>query len=420
MAKKKAQHALHIKSHTHGSSNEISFSVLDAAREARDAAERDRRDGPAAGKVPLFTLGNGRKPHATPTKGQSIVIPEGVPRQRSSAAALASSAAAEVDRRAFRVIPVVVVVCVLLALALTVGQTLLSMRTQQDGLRGSLNENISIITNCDKTLIPFDTLVMEQYDESRLSPSAIGSKSPSFDDLAEGYRQVVADIAPARAQLEESMAAIESLQPTLTDNDAKEAASQAITAARARLSMLDGGVAIIEQSLMATEAFVDARDGWRAVIDADAAAREATALLETMSEESVRASMEKTGEALARLNEAQELFSAAQGDYPGLDLALFDSYVAKRIEAQQAALSADQAYLDRDKEALAQENERYNDLEAEAAQMAQDLGDDDPEQIVAARFYASIEEYVSSYEAERLKAGNADTFLRDYLGKSAE
>lgn len=420
MAKKKPQHALHIKSHTHGSSNEISFSVLDAAREARDAAERDRRDGSTAGKVPLFTLGSSRKPHATPTKGQSIVIPEGVPRQRSAAPSLAASAAAEVDRRAFRIIPVVVVICVLLALALTVGQTLLSVRTQQDGLRGSLNENISAITNCDETLIPFDTLVMEQYDKNRLSSSATGRKSPSFDDLSEGYRQVVADIAPARAQLEESMEAIEALQPTLTDNDAKEAASQALTAARARLSMLDDGVAIIEQSLMATEAFVDARSGWREIIDADAAAREATALLDPMSEENVRASMEKTNEALAHLNEAQELFSDAQGDYPGLDLAAFDSYVSKRIEAQQAALSADQAYLDRDKEALAQENERYNGLEAEAAQLAQELGDGDPDQLVADRFYGSIADYVSAYEAERLKAGNADTFLRDYLGKSVE
>ncbi|WP_302961253.1 hypothetical protein [uncultured Adlercreutzia sp.] len=417
MAKKKAQHALHIKSHTHGSSNEISFSVLDAAREARDAEERDRRES-GAGKVPLFTMGRTRKPHATPAKDQSIIIPEGV-RPTRAGSSLAATAAAEVDRRAFRIIPVVVIVCVLLALALTIGQTLLSMRTQQNGLRGSLDENISVITNCDETLIPFDTLVMEQYDKNRLSPSAIGQKAPSFEELSEGYRQVVADIAPARAQLEASMEAIEALQPTLADNDAKEAASQAVTAARARLSMLDDGVAIIEQSLMATEAFIEAREGWKAVIDADAAAREATALLSSMSEESVNASREKTNEALSQLFQAQEAFDHAQGDYPGLDLAAVSDYVSKRIEAQQAALAADEAYLSRDKEALEAENSRYNQLEEEAASLAQALGDD-PDELVASRFYDSIESFVASYEAERLKAGNADTFLRDYLGKSAQ
>lgn len=44
MAAKRAHHPMHIKRRTQGSSNEISFSVLDAAREARDAEERDRRE----------------------------------------------------------------------------------------------------------------------------------------------------------------------------------------------------------------------------------------------------------------------------------------------------------------------------------------------------------------------------------------
>lgn len=192
-----------------------------------------------------------------------------------------------------------------------------------------------------------------------------------------------------------------------------------MTAARARLNMLDAGVAIIEQSLMATEAFLDCQGGWRAVINADAAAREATALLREMSEANVRASMEKSNEAVAQLNDARELFNKAQGDYPGLDLGSFVAYIEKRIEAQQAALASDQAYLDRDKETLAEENDRYNALEDEAATLAQDLGDD-PDQRVADRFYESIEDQVTVYEAERLKAGNADTFLRDYLGKSAQ
>ena len=51
--------------------------------------------------------------------------------------------------------------------------------------------------------------------------------------------------------------------------------------------------------------------------------------------------------------------------------------------------------------------------------MAQKLGEDDPEQIVALRFYEEIEADQGAYEAERLKAGNADAFLREYLGTAS-
>ena len=54
MVAKRAHHPMHIKRRTRGSSNEISFSVLDAAREARDAEERDRREGGSGGPS-LFT-----------------------------------------------------------------------------------------------------------------------------------------------------------------------------------------------------------------------------------------------------------------------------------------------------------------------------------------------------------------------------
>ena len=90
---------------------------------------------------------------------------------------------------------------------------------------------------------------------------------------------------------------METLQSSLSDNDDKEAASQVVTAARSRLNMLDAGVSIIEESMMATEAFLKARSGWNAVINADAAIREATALAEEMSKENILASQAKGNEA---------------------------------------------------------------------------------------------------------------------------
>ena len=60
MAAKRAHHPMHIKRRTRGSSNEISFSVLDAAREARDAEERDRREGGSGGPSLFSHWGKGR------------------------------------------------------------------------------------------------------------------------------------------------------------------------------------------------------------------------------------------------------------------------------------------------------------------------------------------------------------------------
>lgn len=401
---------MHVKRSTQGSSNEISFSVLDAAREARDAEERDHREGGTA-RPTLFTLGKGKKPRPTPVKGQSIVL------SGSSQASPATSSS--MDRRMRGIVPVIVVVCVLLVITLVGGQALMSMREQQRSLLETLNDQVDIIKSCDESLLPFDELVMEQCNIKRLSPSATGNSAPSTEALNEGYRAVVAEIAPMRTQLEDTIAAMETLQQSLNDNDDKEAASQVVTAARSRLNMLDAGVSIIEESLMGTEAFLNARSGWNAVINADAVIREATALTEEMNKENVLASRAKGEEAMALLGEAKRGFTQAEPAYPGLDLSSFEAYVDKRSQAQEAALAADDAYLARDKEELEAQNDRYNTLEEEAAALAQGLGEDDPEQIVAQRFYGKIEADQAAYEAERLKAGNADAFLREYLGTAS-
>lgn len=417
MARKKTQQPLHIKSHTHGSSNEISFSVLDAAREARDAEERERgRSRTATGKIPLFTLGSARKPRATPTKGQHIVIPEGVKGASSRASAHSRPVASSIERKIPRVVTTLVIVCVLVALALTAGQTFLQVNARQHDYRSQLIDEIGVVNQCDQTLIPFDELVMAQYDAKRFD--ATGTR-PSFDELTKTYREVVGDIAPSRTQLEDALAAIEALQPSLSDNRDKEAAYQAITAARSRLNMLESGVAIIDESLMATKAFTEVGDGWKKIIDADAAAREATSLLREMNTKNVKASAQKSNEAISLLFEANTLFTQVQSGYPQLNVQAFIDYIAKRDEAQRMALSADQAYLDRDKEQLEKTNGKYNELEQQAADLAEAMGEN-PDQKVADLYYQAIESDAKAYEEERVKAGNADMFLRDYLGSTSE
>ena len=121
---------------------------------------------------------------------------------------------------------------------------------------------------------------------------------------------------------------------------------------------------------------------------------------------------------MSSFTEAADLISQAQASYPGLNLEEVSPYLDKRLEAQQAALAADQAYLDRDKKALKKKNDQYNKLEEEAADLAKNF-QGDPTQRVVERYQEFLPELQESYEAERLKAGNADAFLRDYLGSPA-
>ena len=143
MVAKRAHHPMHIKRRTRGSSNEISFSVLDAAREARDAEERDRREGGSGGPS-LFTLAKGKKPRPTPVKGQSIVL-------SGEAPASPSASSSAVDRKMRGIVPVFVVVCALLVITLVGGQALMSMRAPK--LARGLRSGTSVTCRVARRLV---------------------------------------------------------------------------------------------------------------------------------------------------------------------------------------------------------------------------------------------------------------------------
>lgn len=419
MARKKSHQGMHIKRNTAGSSNEISFSVLDAAKEALG---EDRHDQGGTGGISLFTLGKKGKPRSTPAKDQHIVLSGDAAKHSRSRSASPSSGerhAAAQARTARRTIPVIVGICVVLVLALVGLQTWLQMVDRQKSLRSQLDGQLELLAAADEVVIPLDDLVMKLVDANFFSEEAQADPQLSQEALAETYRTVVADIAPARTELEGMVASIEDIEPSLTDNRDEEAAAQAIIAAQSRLNMLDAGVKIIDEALMATESYEAAEDGWTRVIDGDAAVREATDLAKDMTKDNVQASMAKTQESIVAFGEAEALFDHAVSAYPGLDLQSVEEYLAKRQEAQAVALELDQAYLDRDKTALKKKSSQYNTLEDEAASLAQTLGER-PENIVVQKYRSAVADEKEAYDAERLKAGNADTFLRDYLGTTPE
>ena len=75
----KVSNAVHIKRHTRGTSNEISFSVLDAAKNAQDEPSSSRRapQHPILGAISMFTLGRWKKPIRTPRREHGLTLSTG-------------------------------------------------------------------------------------------------------------------------------------------------------------------------------------------------------------------------------------------------------------------------------------------------------------------------------------------------------
>lgn len=75
----KTKHAAHIKRHTVGTSNEISFSVLDAAKNALDGEKglEDEKKGLHFGGISLFTMPHKKKAISTPKKESGLPLSTG-------------------------------------------------------------------------------------------------------------------------------------------------------------------------------------------------------------------------------------------------------------------------------------------------------------------------------------------------------
>lgn len=460
----KIARAAHIKHHTKGTSNEISFSVLDAARSALDGEK-----GPAEPKdalpgiISLFTLGRGRKPISTPVKEKGLHLPSGEfvsleegpsvasglaslagpqvstklaqggapPASETSASAVPGSPSAapsrqlssaghaswrtpeeDVARRKHtrirrKRLAQAAAACAALALLSLGIYALVSVMEEQRDVRGKLVGGIENVEEADVSVVSFDELVVSVINDDAMVLDV--------SEISRSYEELSSQLDDSYDELDSAKELIERLQSDLTDNREKEAANQAIAAINARLNMIDSGRLIVEEAIAARTAMQHAAEGWDYLLEADALARDAAALVSDTSVDSVTASMEKTREATSLFESAAAAFDSAQAAYSSLDMDPYTRYVDLRIAAQICALASDQAYLDRDKDTAAAQNDEYNSLDAQAAELASSITTN-PAETAAELFAQATSEAEASYLAERSIASSADAVLRGYLG----
>lgn len=435
----KITRAAHIKKHTRGTSNEISFSVLDAAKNALDGDGNDKqKHGP--GRIALFTLpGRHKKPAPTPTKERGLPLSTGdfvsvddnastskmgaLPSaarptsqtEKSSPAPLAvvpakpkrspeeEIARRKARRRLSKWLAVAVIVVVSIGLLGAGGMYLYRDYQNQQGHVAVLDDALSLVKEADETI--------QQLDEVVTDPFAEGSE--------EQRTAIQAQLEAVERKLQDADEKARAVSLELNGAREKEAANQAVAGIAARFTLVEQGQLLMNAATEAQSAAEDVDAAWKTVLEGDDLARQAAQLVTETTPENVEASKNKTNEALAAFDEAYAAFLNVQATYPQADLTQFVDYIAKRQESLGYAIASDDAILAKNKEEATAQNNAYNIADAEAATLAKALPDD-PSSIVDEAFEDATSDVAKAYSTARLQARSADAFISDYLGAGSK
>lgn len=388
--KNKLTGSMHIKQHTQGTSNEISFSVLDARKQQADAGS-DKSD------VSWGVLGG----ESAKGSGQKTSSKRGVSRETTKPYNPDQEIARRKRRRRLsRVVSGVVGTLLLVGVAGGVGWYFYQDIQTQDATRGQLHEAVALIAETDDTVLTLDDLLKQEVNEETVK---------EMERLQDGFPDAEDKLDTAR---QDATAVID----TLHGSKDREAAGQAANAATARVSMFEAGSSIIDKTAEVFETAQRVEAAWNEVLAADAAAREAASLVADTTPENVQRASERANEAIETFNQASNEFSALRDEKAPIDAQAYVDYIAKRVESLGYALSSNAAILVQDKQTAESFNEQYNAADAEAAAMAAELPKT-PTETLYDQYDNETADLFDSYNSARATASAADSFLRDYLGE---
>lgn len=451
----KLNHAAHVKKSTRGTSNELSFSVLDAARNALDDGKDPSSDQARGfGRIRLFTLPIGRrKPPATPKKDELAALMGGsspVPSSTSSTPSLVkpvesdkpSSEAPAVPlpqaepkapkpaqpspsrferaprstgrtseeeiawrkarRRKGKILAGVLCAVIIVALA---GAGLLYL--YQDNVRYQQNtqllqESADALTSTDEFLLALDDALKDP----------LGDQAETFFNDRQG------DLASIGSSLQLAESKADEAMQGLRETVEREAADALMATSAARQTLVDQGWRILEDSVGMKSLYEQVGEAWQQTGEADSLAREAAQLAGENSQEAITRSTELSNEASSLFSDVRTTMEALAQEDAEVDLSAQIAYLDKRIEALGYAVASNDALLARDTAAAVEQNDAYNAADKEAASLAAALPID-PGQPVLDALEERLADPIEAYEAARGQASTSDAFLRDYFSRSA-
>ena len=397
----------HIKRHTAGTSNELSFDVLDAASSELDGqkgSSRFRRRTPKSGEGQSVSfLFNGIEGVPSKKGGKQRTPDAGAD---FSANMSVLSAQEEVSRRkkarrAHNVrIRVIIVIAILFVLGV-IGTFAYHLYMEQRDFDEKFADLTARFTAIDADIVTADSVMGGLFDA----------------DAAEARAKALDTIPRTRNNLAVTKTQALSLQSEAKATRDKMVMGQMVLAIEAREDMITAAQQSIELANKIEKSVTSANDAWAEAFVADQRAREAAEMANVANtDEAIQASKDATDEAIEGFESTLYSLQYLENILPDLDLSAQKAYVEKKIEALRYASETSQAIIDGDRESAMANNDAYNRAEYEAAALAESLPTS-LEPSVRALFDEELERLTSAYDEARTRAIEADSVIRNYLGE---
>ena len=370
---------LHIKKRTAGSSNELSFDVLEHKSAVADGkAARDS-------KLP-------KAPKASQGSYQGV------------AGTTSASVKAEVEkrkkaRRAHRLRIQAAGIAAIVALVALGIYTAVQVHEGQMNYSARVDALVERLSQADETMARVDAMMEDPFDP----------------DEAEARRAELAKMPQLTTDLNRITLDAQSLAEVAPDDNTAVVVGQIGEASKARTGMLSAAGDAFRLSTEASEQVDRANRVWNDVVGADQAARGAiSAANKATTQEATSSSLDMTRNASASFESALSELRDISTVY-GADFSDQEAYLEKRIEALGKAAETSEALLAGDRDRAKDANEAYNVADQEAAALAAELPPSIAE-IVQERFDATMEDPLARYSAARDSAVKTDAVIREYLG----
>lgn len=378
---------LHIKRNTAGSSNELSFDVLEQKSvEADGGSSRGAKAviGRPTGSVAKASNGSRGSYHGV--TGTSTLSGQAEVEKRKKA------------RQSNRMRARALAACVVVVVVAVGAFMLFGIHNAKEDQTERIGKLVERVNQADETILEIDALMLDPFDEAK-----------------EGDRvKALSAIPKITTELNRVSVDAQTLGGLPLDNDSKVMVDQLAKTAQARNGMLAAAAEAFRVSAEVAGLEKEANQVWNGVLDADQKAREAVAAAnKATTQDATAQALDQTRQALGSFETTRSELEAMSTLYD-ISFAPQEAYLSKRVEALERSVETSEALLAGSRDAAVAANEAYNVADAEAAKLAQDL----PPSlggIVRGRFERGMENQKERYQDARARAIDADAVIRQYL-----
>ncbi|MDO4503443.1 MAG: hypothetical protein Q4D06_09775 [Coriobacteriia bacterium] len=459
--------ALHIKGNTAGTSNELSFSVLDATKQEMDRKHGEARRIKMPGRLELFTVDHKESnpvPISDVVEGRETVS-EGAKQadvSRETASPTTLEMASEKPQRAEKSgrIPRVSkakraekaekpsepskVAAVLEAPALSSAAALSSEegRARKVKERKGRRRTVRVLAGVAVAAVVLVVggvgvkHTMAYYEHAQRQAASAENIMANFEELDAGLKSLddaLADplsddlpayAAEAQAFQPQATALLDStdrmvaelLANAQTEEEAKDVKDVQV-AADNRRTRVEAGYAVLEEELRMTQVRPTAQEAWDAILSADAETRAAASEVSGSAGEKLDSARKKTATAADEFQTASEQFQSVENDYPPFDSSPYTTYVSARVKALGYMVSSIDSLkaekTDKAKASIA----KYQQADEKAVSLAKKLPKSTDEALKAA-YSSQVSKNLGKYKRAKEKAQVADQAIVKLTGST--